>query len=149
MLKEGSDIFFDTLAFLKTRVLTRAQRIFSGYFLPCGLFWFCKIIFRDPPKIPFKTNMKLTFRRLFLSRKVILPCNAKPKNNPKRFLGRVSVVKNARLRPSKMATAIRPLENGRATKSAPIIFVPFCQFYRRGIGVGVKGVTGRDAIIAQ
>ena len=36
-----------------------------------GLFLFCKVIFRDPPKIPFKTNIKLTFPRLFLPRKVI------------------------------------------------------------------------------
>ena len=33
-------------------------RIFLGYFKPVGLFPFCKVIFGDPPKIPFKTSIK-------------------------------------------------------------------------------------------
>ena len=40
-------------------------RIFSGYFKPFGLFLFCKVIFGDPPKIPFKTSIKLTSLGLF------------------------------------------------------------------------------------
>ena len=40
-------------------------RIFSCYFQPFGLFPFCKVIFGDPPKIPFKTSAKLTSLGLF------------------------------------------------------------------------------------
>ena len=40
-------------------------RIFSGYFQPFGLFPFCKVVFGDPPKIPFKTSVKLTSLGLF------------------------------------------------------------------------------------
>ena len=49
----------------------RTQRIFSGYFWPCGLFLFCKVICRDPLKISLKTCIKLSFLRLFL------PCKAR------------------------------------------------------------------------
>ena len=40
-------------------------RIFSGYFKPFGLFPFCKVIFGDPPKRPFKTSTRLTSLGLF------------------------------------------------------------------------------------
>ena len=38
----------------------KPQRIFCGLFLPC------KVVFRDPPKIPLKTSITLTFLRLCL-----------------------------------------------------------------------------------
>ena len=47
-------------------------------FLPQKLFLFSEVIFKDPPKIPFKTSIKITSRvfffyllRLFLPREVI------------------------------------------------------------------------------
>ena len=47
-------------------------------FLPCGLFRFCKVAFRDPLKIPFqKPYNQWTFLRLFLPRKVIFALRGK------------------------------------------------------------------------
>ena len=40
-------------------------RIFWGYFLPWKLFLFSEAIFKDTPKIPFKTSMKITSRGYF------------------------------------------------------------------------------------
>ena len=56
-----------------------ALRIFWGYlFAPKNLFWFAEVIFKDPPKIPFKTSIKITswgyfyiFWGYFLPREVI------------------------------------------------------------------------------
>ena len=36
--------------------------IFWGYFLPWKIFLFSEVIFRDPPKMPFKTSIKITSR---------------------------------------------------------------------------------------
>ena len=64
------------------------QRIFKGYFCLVVSFVFCKVIFRDPPKRPFKTNIKLTFPRLFLPRPVVFALQGKRyRINPKRFSG--------------------------------------------------------------
>ena len=57
-----------------------AQRIFSGYFFTLrggGGVLLCKVIFRNPPKIPFKTSTKLSFPRLFSPHEVILSCKVK------------------------------------------------------------------------
>ena len=55
----------------------QTQRTFEVVFF-CGLFLFCKVIFGDPLKTPFKTSIKLTFPLLFLPCKVIfLPCKVK------------------------------------------------------------------------
>ena len=48
-----------------------------GLFLPFGWFLFCRVIFRDTPKTPIKTSINLTLPRLFLPRKVIVPCKVK------------------------------------------------------------------------
>ena len=46
-------------------------------FLGAMVFLFCKLIFRDHPKRPFKTSIKLTFPRLVLPRKVIFALQGK------------------------------------------------------------------------
>ena len=63
-------------------------RIFWGYFLPWKLFLFSEVIFKDPPKIAFKTSIKNNLARLFLFFEVIF-CLARLflKNSLKRFLG--------------------------------------------------------------
>ena len=50
---------------------------------------FCKVIFGDPPKIPFKTSVKLTSLWLFLTLQgYFCLARQKVKNNPKKgFLG--------------------------------------------------------------
>ena len=53
-------------------------RIFSGYFKPFGLFPFCKVIFGDPPKIPFKNKHKIDIARVFFNlARLFLPCKVK------------------------------------------------------------------------
>ena len=60
----------------------RKGRVCSSF----GLFQFCKVMFRDPPKIPFKTCIQLRFPGL--CRKVVFALQGKKvNNNPKRFLG--------------------------------------------------------------
>ena len=49
----------------------------SSTFLGVFVEAFCKVIFRDPPKMPFKTSIKLTFPKLFLPRKVIFALQGK------------------------------------------------------------------------
>ena len=62
----------DFLAFLLD-----PENLLKVIFKPCGLFLFCEVIFKDPPKIPFKISMKLTFPRLFLPGKVIFALQGK------------------------------------------------------------------------
>ena len=40
-------------------------RIFWGYFLPQKLFLLSEVIFKTPPKLPFKTSVKITSRGYF------------------------------------------------------------------------------------
>ena len=42
-----------------------------------GYFHFCKVIFENPPKIPFKTSIKVTSLGLFKLARLFLPCKVK------------------------------------------------------------------------
>ena len=62
-------------------------RIFWGYFLPQKLFLFSEVIFKDPPKIPFKTSIKITSRGYFYFWGYFCLAKLFLTNSLKRFLG--------------------------------------------------------------
>ena len=89
--------------------------------LPCGLFMLCKVLFRDPQKIPFETSIKLTCPRLFSLARLFLPCKVE---------GRKITRKDSQgLENDSKSTGKRPKND---TKSTP----------REGAGGGGRRVEG-------
>ena len=99
-----------------------------GSFKTFRVISICKVIFGDPPEIPFKTSVKLTSLGLFNLARQFLPCKVKgQKYNAKRFFGFGGVL-----------TSLKKYRGIRGI--APIVSQYRAIFWKPGYG-GVKSLS--------